>query len=107
MGKIEDMRRLREQQFAEAEERRCRSSRTRLPSTPAPAPPAVDGEPQVEAVTPRNPVDEARNQKAASPLGAEATCPGCGKTKPLQGDVMASHQKGFGKACPGSRKKPS
>ena len=35
------------------------------------------------------------------------TCAGCGKPKPLQRGVIANHQKGLGKMCPGSRKPPA
>lgn len=35
------------------------------------------------------------------------TCSSCGKAKPLQRGVIASHQKGLGKLCPGSRKPPA
>lgn len=35
------------------------------------------------------------------------TCSVCGKHKPLQRGLVASHQKGLGSMCPGSRKPPS
>lgn len=37
----------------------------------------------------------------------EGKCSVCGKLKPLLGGVVAQHQKGLGKMCPGSRKAPA
>lgn len=37
----------------------------------------------------------------------QGACSVCGKQRPLQGGMVSSHQKGFGKACPGSRKPPA
>lgn len=34
-------------------------------------------------------------------------CAICGKLKPLQNHLVAPHQKGLGKMCPGSRKPPA
>lgn len=68
MGKVDDMRRLREAQHRGG--------------TPAEAPPAA----------------------AADDVGA---CSVCGKSKPLQRGLIASHQKGLGTMCPGSRKPPA
>lgn len=90
MGKIDDMRRMREQNFADTEKRR------------------TDGPKAKPAAT----VDEPKPKpKAAEPAAkkadvTEGKCTECGKTKPVQNGVMAQHQKGFGKACPGSRKPP-
>jgi hypothetical protein len=70
MGKIDDMRRLREAQSAapgQAQPRRA----------------------SVEAA------------------GVEGRCSSCGKVKALQNGLVTSHQKGLGKACPGSRKAPA
>ena len=76
MGKIDDMRRQREQQYATA------------------------GKADKKAST-------SSSAAAAAPSGdEEGKCPECGKTKPLTNGVLPSHQKGFGKACAGSRKKP-
>lgn len=71
MGKLDDMRRLREAQAA--------------------------GRAGVEAVA----------APAASVDDETGTCSSCGKAKPLQRGVIASHQKGLGKMCPGSRKPPA
>ena len=93
MGKIEDMRRLREQQFAESEVAVAKHAKA------APASSAVEvAAPKAVAAEP---------VKVADSDVAEGKCPECGKTKPVQNGVMASHQKGFGKNCAGSRKPPA
>jgi hypothetical protein len=108
MGKIDDMRRQREQQFADAERRQAKAPAARpvevvVPPVRAAAPAAQDKEPS-------QPTRPTRTKTAASSKSAGADeqgkCPDCGKTKPVSNGLMASHQKGFGKACPGSRKKP-
>ena len=68
MGKVEDMRRLREAQAGGA------AGATKAPTS-------TDDE--------------------------VGTCSSCGKPKPLQRGVIANHQKGLGKMCPGSRKPPA
>jgi hypothetical protein len=78
MGKIDDMRRLREQQFAAANDANENKS-------------------------------AAKTAKAAPTAGSaddQGKCSSCGKMKPLTNGLVANHQKGFGKACPGSRKEP-
>ncbi len=103
MGKIDDMRRLREQQFADNDKRAnddkrevAKTATTKDPSTVT-APPAV---------APR-----AAAAPKAKPSGAatadEGKCSVCGKMKALTNGLVASHQKGFGKACAGSRKEPA
>ena len=72
MGKIDDMRRQREQKFADAAGASTKKS-------------------------------VAASTEAAAEQGK---CPDCGKTKPVSNGLLANHQKGFGKACAGSRKKP-
>lgn len=85
MGKIDDMRRQREQQFAAAGKGQAKATKAQ----------SVD-------------VDAAVAKAAAAGADADrGKCPDCGKMKPLSNGVMASHQKGFGKACPGSRKTPA
>lgn len=71
MGKIDDMRRLREQQFAAA-----------------------------------NDDKHAAKKATAGAADDQGKCSACGKVKPLTNGLVANHQKGFGKACPGSRKEP-
>jgi hypothetical protein len=75
MGKVDDMRRLRESQAA---------GRTGA-GAPAAATPA----------------------SVAAASDEVGTCSACGKAKPLHRGVLASHQKGLGKMCPGSRKPPA
>jgi hypothetical protein len=76
MGKIEDMRRLREQQFAAANDDRSAAKTVKTATT-------------------------------ASAADDQGKCSSCGKMKPLTNGLVANHQKGFGKACPGSRKEPA
>jgi hypothetical protein len=72
MGKIDDMRRLREQQFAATND------------------------------------DKSAAKKASAGVADDqGKCSACGKMKPLTNGLVANHQKGFGKACPGSRKEPA
>ena len=77
MGKIDDMRRLREANYA------------------------GDARP-----TPRKP---GGTTAAAAGAGTDeqGRCAGCGKVRALERGLIASHQKGLGKACPGSRKAPA
>jgi hypothetical protein len=75
MGKIDDMRRLREASYT------------------------GDAEP-----TPKRSPRAAPNGAAADEQGR---CSGCGKTRAVERGLIASHQKGLGKACPGSRKAPA
>ena len=77
MGKIDDMRRLREAQHG----------------GPGRAPPrGASGEPA------------ARGRAIAD---VEGKCSVCGKTRALHNGLVTAHQKGLGKACPGSRKAPA
>jgi hypothetical protein len=98
MGKIDDMRRLREQQVAAAEQRNAKAAK-------APKAATADAAPRAAEPT-RAATKTKAKEPAAAPDDTQGTCPSCGKTKPLANGVMASHQKGFGKACPGSRKPP-
>jgi hypothetical protein len=101
MGKIEDMRRVREQQFADNDKRANEDKRavakngTKEASTATAAP----------AITPR----ATAPKETASPTADadEGKCSVCGKMKALTNGLVASHQKGFGKACAGSRKEPA
>jgi hypothetical protein len=95
MGKIDDMRRQREEQFAAAEKR------ANLSASKPKATPAAAGATATAAAAPAI----ARRSKAQA--GDDTgKCVGCGKVKALQNGLIAPHQKGFGKACPGSRKEP-
>ena len=76
MGKIDDMRRQREQQYANAGQSPTAEKKTTSVS------------------------------KSGAAIDEQGKCPECGKTKPMNNGLLANHQKGFGKACAGSRKKP-
>lgn len=117
MGKLDDMRRLREQQFTDGQKRK---TTPRAPeAAPAatkvaaeakgPAAPESDGD--AGPAQPTRPTRGAKPTKTTSSksggvVDEQGKCPTCGKMKPLNNGVMASHQKGFGKACAGSRQKP-
>ncbi|MDB4936365.1 MAG: hypothetical protein JWP87_3337 [Labilithrix sp.] len=83
MGKIDDMRRQREEQFAASEKRQ------------APPPTAKTAA-----------VGAAPSSTSALADAEQGKCSECGKTKPVSNGLVAQHQKGFGKACAGSRKPP-
>ena len=92
MGKIDEMRRLREKQFDAAKEG--------APRVPPPAP----------AITPAHvpPLPGAYTQtRTRSPVDETGRCTGCGKVKPLANGLVSNHQKGLGKMCPGARKEPA
>lgn len=83
------------------------------PAKPSKIPTRAKG----KAAEPEEPADdEPKKSTAAKPAGKRTgksagkdevgTCSVCRKPKPLQNGVVASHQKGLGKACAGSRKPP-
>jgi hypothetical protein len=112
MGKLDDMRRLREAQHAATTEAARPQANghaaTRPSETDALTPPR-----QTDALAPpretaaaklrREPAAE-RAHAAADP---EGRCAVCGKVRALQNGLVTNHQKGLGKACPGSRKAPA
>ena len=129
MGKVDDMRKLREAQHEQGQ--RAASAKARTP-----APPPVDikaavaagrvsaaavttppgyVDPVEDAMVPSKAGSKASPKVAARPAGAKGgkaadetgTCSGCGKPKPMQRGMIGSHQKGLGKMCPGSRKPPA
>lgn len=141
MGKIDDMRRQREEQF----DRQQRRSKARAdaplvaPAAPAapvaPVAPAPDAAPAARAATasagkasaakspaavsdkdvelaqPSRPTRPTATKKTTSSksggaVAEQGKCPVCKKMKPLANGVLAQHQKGFGKACAGSRRAP-
>jgi hypothetical protein len=75
MGKIDDMRRLREASYT------------------------GDAQP--------GPKRSARAAASGAAVEEQGRCTGCGKTRAVERGPIASHQKGLGKACPGSRKPPA
>lgn len=123
MGKIDDMRRQREQQFAEGEQRQAKAAKARpvdvvvvVPPGRV-APPVSAGDSDTEPLQPSRPTRPARgadakpstsseSRQSRAAVDAPGKCPDCGKMKPVSNGLLANHQKGFGKACPGSRKKP-
>ena len=119
------MRRLREAQFADAEKRKAKAPA--LEATPPRAtakvePPLVNASPvgrsapsdadaEAEPAQPSRPTraSSATNKSkiaSATTTPEQGKCPECGKMKPMSQGVLANHQKGFGKPCAGSKKKP-
>ena len=96
MSKVDDMRRQREERVAESA-RKATSAPKRV----------VDEAPKVVTTPPVIAAEPATTSPGDGDEKTEARCPECGKTKPLANGVMASHQHGFGKQCPGSRKPPA
>jgi hypothetical protein len=80
MGKLDDIRKQREAQFAQQE----RESGAPARGAVAKSSPAV--------------------KTSADVL--DGKCSECGKLKAVQSGLVVSHQKGLGKMCPGSRKAP-
>lgn len=127
MGKIDDMRRQREEQF-DAQQRRSKARADAPPvAPPAPAPaaapaapaskapagkaPATASDKDVELAQPSRPTrptaaKKTTSAKSGGAVAEQGKCPVCKKMKPLQNGVLAQHQKGFGKACTGSRRAP-
>jgi hypothetical protein len=112
MGKIDDMRRQREAQHAE-QERASQERAAGAPAARAPVPaPATAAPADVETAaaapapvpTPRIALPTSRTPRGADEQGK---CTGCGKLRPLVNGLVASHQKGLGKMCTGSRKEPA
>lgn len=120
MGKLDDMRRLREQQFADGKKRRTTprppepepaTTARAVPVAPAaPAPAEASSEPgPAQPTRPTRPAQARKttSSKSGGVVDEQGKCPACGKTKPLSNGVLANHQKGFGKACAGSRQAPA
>jgi hypothetical protein len=105
MGKIDDMRRQREQQFADAEQREAKAAKA-VKTAPSPTPTSATEPAQPSRPTRPTASAKKTSSKSGAPVDGQGKCPDCGKTKPLSNGVLANHQKGFGKACSGSRKKP-
>jgi hypothetical protein len=114
MGKIDDMRKLREKQFEEAQRAALAGpkngvAKNGIAHAPKPAAKSESDldipefEDRSEPESKKN--DEPATEKIAD--GEKARCPECGKMKPVQNGVMAMHQKGMGKMCAGSRKPPA
>jgi hypothetical protein len=94
MGKVDDMRRRREAQH------RARTAGSG-PEQTAPT------EPGGAAATEPAEVGEPTAEGGAGVEADSGVCSGCGKVKPVHRGLIASHQKGLGKFCVGSRKPPA
>ena len=125
MGKVDDMRRLREAQHEQGQ--RAAAARAAAPTPVEIEIAEAAARPAAEVTTPPGSVDPGEDaivpspapwkpspKTPARPAGSKGktaeetgTCSGCGKPKPMQQGVIASHQKGLGKMCPGSRKPPA
>lgn len=119
MGKIDDMRRQREEQAAK--QQREHDARLRAAPPAARAERSADEpEPAKSEITKGKPEKRVAERAAASsePIAnrnakadkgdkTEGKCSGCGKVRPLVNGMVGNHQKGFGKMCPGSRKEPA
>ena len=102
MSKVDDMRRQREERFAESA-RRAASAPKRVAVV---VPLETAKAPVVALADDAEPAQPTCSTSSKGASDEEGRCPECGKTKPLQNGVMASHQQGFGKPCAGSRKAP-
>lgn len=138
MGKIDDIRKQREQRFAEMQRNakaQVGSAGVNGTATPhhepvtraAPAepdsaseerpPPATGREqarrPQKSALKAKSSFKGKSGFKAKGTLPSradvplEGKCSVCGKVKAMKFGLLVNHQKGFGKPCAGSRKKPA
>lgn len=116
MGKIDDMRKLREKQFEEAQRAALAGPKNGVAKNGiahAPKPSAKadsDHDTDIPEFEDRSKAEEKSDDEPAAAKiadGEKARCPECGKMKPVQNGVMAMHQKGMGKMCAGSRKAPA
>lgn len=123
-----------EQNQRAAAARAAAAAKAPAPPKAAASEPAAAKAPPAEPASPDAPADELADELADEPAGDEpaaaarpakksasklsrpraarggdeqGACSVCGKLRPLQGGMVSSHQKGFGKACPGSRKPPA
>ena len=92
MGKLDEIRKQREAQFAEQE----REAGGKARSIVAVSPPVVSSPPAAIVDRP--------SRKSSDVV--DGKCSECGKLKSVQNGLVVSHQKGLGKMCPGSRKEP-
>ncbi len=112
MGKIDDMRRLREQQFADSQQRKTKArpaeAAASLPVSATAAARSSAPAADAELAQPSRPTaaKKATSSKSGGAVGEQGKCSVCMKMKPLSNGVLAQHQKGFGKACAGSRHPP-
>ncbi len=112
MGKLDDMRKMREKQFEEAQRAAATApkngvAKNGVAHVAKPAAKDFDNDiPELEDLSePEKKSDEPRATKIAD--GEKARCSGCGKMKAVQNGLIVMHQKGMGKLCVGSRKEPA
>jgi hypothetical protein len=106
MGKIDDIRKQREQRFSERQRvANPLASNGRAKSPGEPVQPEIDGPDATkgERVPPRKKSSFAPRAVAE----VKGKCPVCGKIRAVSNGLIAYHQKGLGKACGGSRQKPA
>ena len=130
MGKIDDLRKQRELRFAEMQRRaKAQLSSANANGTAAPHPHPADSpvpaspEPVSQEKSPPAVGRERADRTKKSQLKPKSTfrskskprtdvplqgkCRVCGKIRALGNGLLVNHQKGLGKPCPGSRKKPA
>ncbi|MEO8877063.1 MAG: hypothetical protein ABI461_15835 [Polyangiaceae bacterium] len=111
MGKIDDMRKMREKQFADAQQASQAKAKNGVAhavvAMPAPKEDAAKKIEMIDLDPAPVPKEQTTTSRSKRDEVTEARCPACGKIKGVQNGVMVSHQKGLGKMCPGSRKEPS
>ena len=120
MGKIDDMRKMREKQFADAQktvEPKARNgvalAVVALPAPPVDAPGNAKGlahaAEKIEVIDLDPPKERTTTASSRGKRDevTEARCAVCGKMKAVQNGLMVTHQKGLGKICTGSRKEPA
>ncbi|MEO7110424.1 MAG: hypothetical protein ABI183_08315 [Polyangiaceae bacterium] len=116
MGKLDDMRKLREKQFEEAQRAAAAAPKNGVAKNGIAhvAKPAAKPEADLDKDVPEfedlsKPGKDSDNEPAAAKVadGEKARCSGCGKMKAVQNGLLVMHQKGMGKMCAGSRKAPA
>jgi len=124
MSKIEDMRKMREKQFEDAQRAATRQATNGVVKNGAAHAPAretasetgsakeilvAEDAPKEEAAKPERKSAARSSSSSSSKKGdaVEGRCSACGKVKALQNGLIANHQKGFGRMCVGSRKEPA
>jgi hypothetical protein len=134
MGKVEDMRRQREERHAQNErDARARSIPALAgPGQVAATPAAKTGADRDAAIASETGAETAEDELAAAVAAAfvprseagagsssrtsstqrpsrdaHGACSVCGKQRPMHNQLISVHQKGLGKVCPGSRKSPA
>ncbi len=109
MGKIDDMRKLREERFAEAQRHASprMNGTMRFPLLPPPLETSGADLVEAPAITSGPTHAKAERSSRCSVADAKAKCSGCGKIRAIHNGLIARHQKGLGKICIGSRKDPA